>query len=169
MKTKLRNQNRGFTIIEVMIVLTIAGLILLIVFLAVPALQRNSRNTQRKADVEAALAAVSEFASNNSGAIPAVACPGTAPSYTLAAGTCAAPTGTPAGFKLGYFTVTPTLTSTVPASLPATATDTLTIYTGATCNAASNAPTTTGASIRSVAAVYATEASSGLAWTCTAS
>ncbi len=166
MKTKLKNQNRGFTIIEVMIVLTIAGLILLIVFLAVPALQRNSRNTQRKADVEAALAAISEFSANNSGAIPAVAC-GSAPSYTFSAGTCAAPTGTAAGFKLGYFTVTPTLTSTVPASLPATVTDTLSVYTGATCNG--NAPTTTGASIRSVAAVYATEASSGLTWTCTAS
>jgi prepilin-type N-terminal cleavage/methylation domain-containing protein len=35
----------GFTIIEVMIVLAIAGLILLIVFLAVPALEREARNT----------------------------------------------------------------------------------------------------------------------------
>jgi len=38
----------GFTIIEVMIVLAIAGLILLIVFLVVPALQRNARNYDRK-------------------------------------------------------------------------------------------------------------------------
>ena len=40
----------GFTIIEVMIVLAIAGLILLLVFRAVPALQRSSRNNQRKHD-----------------------------------------------------------------------------------------------------------------------
>ncbi len=40
-------RSAGFTIIEVMIVLVIAAVILLIVFLAVPALQRNSRNTQR--------------------------------------------------------------------------------------------------------------------------
>ena len=46
-KTK---RDEGFTIIEVLIVLAIAGLIMLIVFLAVPALQRNSRNTQRTND-----------------------------------------------------------------------------------------------------------------------
>jgi prepilin-type N-terminal cleavage/methylation domain-containing protein len=41
-------QYLGFTIIEVMIVLAIVGLIMLIVFLAVPPLQRSSRNTDRK-------------------------------------------------------------------------------------------------------------------------
>jgi prepilin-type N-terminal cleavage/methylation domain-containing protein len=46
----LKKRNEGFTIIEVMIVLAIAGLIMLVVFLAVPALQRNSRNTQRNND-----------------------------------------------------------------------------------------------------------------------
>lgn len=46
----LRKKSEGFTIIEVLIVLAIAGLIMLIVFLAVPALQRNSRNTQRTND-----------------------------------------------------------------------------------------------------------------------
>lgn len=49
MKTKLKSQN-GFTIIEVLIVLAIAGLIMLIVFLAVPALQRNQRNNARNSD-----------------------------------------------------------------------------------------------------------------------
>ena len=48
MLSKLKKSNQGFTIIEVMIVLAIAGLILLIVFLAVPALQRNGRNTTKK-------------------------------------------------------------------------------------------------------------------------
>src|SRR5277367_3106643 len=69
MYKQLKNE-KGFTIIEVMIVLAIAGLILLIVFLAVPALQRNARNTQRKNDVAAILAAVSEFTNNNNGAFP---------------------------------------------------------------------------------------------------
>jgi hypothetical protein len=45
-------------------------LIMLIVFLAVPALQRNSRNTQRKNDVSSVLGAVNEYTSNNSGALP---------------------------------------------------------------------------------------------------
>jgi prepilin-type N-terminal cleavage/methylation domain-containing protein len=38
MLKKLKKSDSGFTIIEVMIVLAIAGLILLIVFLAVPAM-----------------------------------------------------------------------------------------------------------------------------------
>ena len=70
MKSKLTKQQKGFTIIEVLIVLAIAGLIMLIVFLAVPALQRNSRNTQRKNDVSAILSAVSEFTNNNNGQLP---------------------------------------------------------------------------------------------------
>lgn len=57
----------GFTIVEVMIVLAIAGLIILIVFLAVPALQRNSRNTQRKNDVSSLLGGVSEYAASHNG------------------------------------------------------------------------------------------------------
>src|ERR1700757_761782 len=68
-----KSNNKGFTIIEVMIVLAIAGLILLIVLLAVPALQRNSRNTAIKNDASALAAAVTEYSSNNDGKIGAVA------------------------------------------------------------------------------------------------
>ena len=63
----LKKRNEGFTIIEVMIVLAIAGLIMLIVFLAVPALQRNSRNTQRSNDASRIAGAVSECAGNENG------------------------------------------------------------------------------------------------------
>lgn len=73
MKYQLKKQSsaqKGFTIIEVLIVLAIAGLIMLIVFLAVPALQRNSRNTQRRNDVASYLGAVNEFISNNNGKVP---------------------------------------------------------------------------------------------------
>lgn len=71
MLNKIKNRKQeGFTIIEVLIVLAIAGLIMLIVFLAVPALQRNSRNTQRKNDVAAIQGAISNFLSNNNGAMP---------------------------------------------------------------------------------------------------
>lgn len=65
-----RKEQKGFTIIEVLIVLAIAGLIMLIVFLAVPALQRNSRNTQAKNAASSILGAVSEFQNNNNGAMP---------------------------------------------------------------------------------------------------
>lgn len=63
-------KQEGFTIIEVLIVLAIAGLIMLIVFLAVPALQRNSRNTQRKNDAASIGTAISTFVTNNGGKLP---------------------------------------------------------------------------------------------------
>lgn len=70
-KVKNSKKSEGFTIIEVMIVLAIAGLILLIVFLAVPALQRNSRNTQRKTDIGRIGSAATTVVSNNNGTISA--------------------------------------------------------------------------------------------------
>jgi type IV pilus assembly protein PilA len=71
MLKNLKKQQEGFTIIEVMIVLVIAAVILLIVFIAVPALQRNSRNTQRKNEAANLLSAAGEYSSNKSGAVPA--------------------------------------------------------------------------------------------------
>lgn len=70
MKYMQKKSDRGFTVIEIMIVLAIAGIILLIVFLAVPALQRNSRNTQGRNDVQIYMGAVTEWSTNNNGKIP---------------------------------------------------------------------------------------------------
>jgi prepilin-type N-terminal cleavage/methylation domain-containing protein len=61
---------KGFTIIEVVLVLAIAGLIFLMVFLALPALQRAQRDTQRKEDVSRFMTAVTHYEANNRGAIP---------------------------------------------------------------------------------------------------
>jgi len=60
----------GFTIIETLTVLAIAGLILLIVFEAIPAVERSSRNNSRRQDVQTILAAVSHYELNNSGNLP---------------------------------------------------------------------------------------------------
>jgi len=49
---------RGFTIIEVALVLAVAALIFLVVFLAVPALQRNQRDDARRRDVATVVQAV---------------------------------------------------------------------------------------------------------------
>lgn len=69
MLSKIKNRKEeGFTIIEVLIVLAIAGLIMLIVFLAVPALQRTQRNTARKNDVARIGGAATEWLNNNNGA-----------------------------------------------------------------------------------------------------
>ena len=56
-----------------MLVLAIAGLIFLIVFLAVPALQRSQRDTQRRTDTGRLLTYLSNYQSNNRGALPDVA------------------------------------------------------------------------------------------------
>jgi competence protein ComGC len=58
---------KGFTIIEVALVLAVAALIFLVVFLAVPALQRNQRNDARKRDVANVVQAIASWQSNNSG------------------------------------------------------------------------------------------------------
>jgi len=64
------NKEKGFTIIEVVLVLAIAGLIFLMVFIALPALQRNQRDTQRKNDLSRAQTAVQNFQSNNRNRLP---------------------------------------------------------------------------------------------------
>ena len=61
---------KGFTIIEVVLVLAIAGLIFLMVFIALPALQRSQRNTQREDDLARFLTAVTDYQSNNNGRLP---------------------------------------------------------------------------------------------------
>lgn len=61
---------RGFTIIEVSLVIAIAGLIFLMVFVALPALQRQSRDTRRRESVMSLISSVKKFQSNNRGALP---------------------------------------------------------------------------------------------------
>lgn len=69
LNTLKRRKDSGFTIVEVMIVLAIAGLIILVVFLAVPALQRSSRNTQRSNDASLIGAGVNECLNNRNGVL----------------------------------------------------------------------------------------------------
>lgn len=66
---QLKKKSEGFTIIEVLIVLAIAGLIMLIVFLAVPALQRNSRNNARNSEASRISAAITDCLANRNGQI----------------------------------------------------------------------------------------------------
>lgn len=63
-------KQKGFTIIEVVLVLAIAGLIFLIVFLALPQLQRSRRDTQRRSDAGRVLSELENYASNNNGVYP---------------------------------------------------------------------------------------------------
>ena len=67
---KYKSQKTGFTIIEVVLVLAIAGLIFLMVFVALPALQRSQRDTQRRNDYAALSTAVTTYMTNNNGSLP---------------------------------------------------------------------------------------------------
>jgi prepilin-type N-terminal cleavage/methylation domain-containing protein len=117
-------KKEGFTIIEVVLVLAIAGLIFLMVFIALPALQRNQRDTARKSDVSNIASAVTSYSSNNRGAFPdttaltqyvkdvsdnttAVIVNGTTGAQTLAAATGTAPaSGATVGVQDGLIVVT---------------------------------------------------------------
>lgn len=70
MNVQRKNKEKGFTIIEVVLVLAIAGLIFLMVFIALPALQRGQRDGQRKADLARAQTKVNDFQSNNRNSLP---------------------------------------------------------------------------------------------------
>ena len=69
----MTKSKKGFTIIEVVLVLAIAGLIFLMVFIALPALQRSQRNTRRRQDMARILSAVNDYQSNNNGRSPVTA------------------------------------------------------------------------------------------------
>lgn len=148
----------GFTIIEVMIVLAIAGLILAIVFLAIPNVQRSSRNTQRRDDASAALTIANEYATNNGGSLP-TNYDFTPPTLTFGLATNAQSTT-----KLGYYNQAAMVTLQASYSAPAaSATDTLTIMKGTKCT---NSTTPAAGNVRQLAAVYGIETGSGYSWQC---
>lgn len=64
------NSKKGFTIIEVVLVLAIAGLIFLMVFLALPAMQASQRDTQRRNDLSLFASQLTQYSANNRGKVP---------------------------------------------------------------------------------------------------
>lgn len=71
--SNLLKKEKGFTLIEIVLVLAIAGLLLVIVFLAVSGAQKSRRDSQRKTDAGRILALSEQYASNNNGAYPSSA------------------------------------------------------------------------------------------------
>lgn len=67
MLKQLKQRREGFTIIEVLIVLAIAGLIMVVVFMAVPNLRRNQANNDIRTQANNLLAAYGEVSSNKGG------------------------------------------------------------------------------------------------------
>lgn len=152
MLKKLQNKEQGFTIIEVMIVLVIAAVILLIVFLAVPALQRNSRNTQYNNEASAISAAASEWVSNNNnGAIPTNGAQATAAGTAIKTLANAQNITTVNGFTGTTAAITPT-------------TSVATVIFSATCgtaNATNTTYTPAAGSTRQAVIYYGVESTSG--------
>lgn len=153
-------KEKGFTIIEVLIVLAIAGLILLVVFLAVPALQRNSRNTQRSTDVGNVLSAISEYVGNNNGQLPAAGATSGGATGSLTIGASGSNT---VPVSLGYYTadnVTIVAGGTGTTANP-NDTDKIVVVRGAVCDtAATNVGGAIAGSSRSVVALYTLETGS---------
>lgn len=88
MNTQLSTKSKGFTIIEVVLVLAIAGLIFLMVFIALPALQANQRDTSRRNSASSFASQIASYQSSTRGNIPTAqatvtACPAT-PNSTVA-------------------------------------------------------------------------------------
>jgi prepilin-type N-terminal cleavage/methylation domain-containing protein len=148
MLTNLKKRTEGFTIIEVLIVLAIAGLILAIVFLAVPALQRSNRNTARRQDVGNLLSAVIEYQANNGGANPAIA-----------AGTSTGNAGGTSIKSLVQLSSNITVVNVVPPGANGTTTSRVDVAIPAKCSGSNT--TSTGAAPTQAAAMYTLEGGSG--------
>ena len=70
MKKGDNRYKNGFTMLEVVLVLAIAGLIFLMIFLALPALQRTERDSERKEDIVRLLDNIKKYQTKNRGALP---------------------------------------------------------------------------------------------------
>jgi prepilin-type N-terminal cleavage/methylation domain-containing protein len=136
----------GFTIIEVLIVLAIAGLIMLVVFLAVPNLQRSQRNSQYKNEAASIIASYGSYVTNNAGGIPAA-------SVSSTAGSGAAIVLSGANVKNVTFLTIQAQGGTTRPSIRSSV-----IRTAAKCSAASGSDTTIAAATREAALLYVTEA-----------
>ena len=148
---------KGFTIIEVLIVLAIAGLIMVVVFLAVPALQRSGRNNGLNTDANNLLSAVGTYVANNGGTLPNAITPtpfvsgATATTLTGGAGTNNAPVKLGGNVTALTIVAAGTLTAASPVG-------SVQIVTGAAgvCNA-TNTGLVGGGSSRSYAVLYTAE------------
>ena len=127
MKQNIKKQlkdAKGFTIIEVALVLAIAGLIFLVVFLALPALQRSQRDTARRQDAGRIVSGLQNCMADNQGSL--------ASCYTSINGNVG--TSGYLGGKLSQIT-----TIDVSKSVPPTDKTTANVVQGGTCSSATAA------------------------------
>lgn len=144
MLQQLKNRKQqGFTIIEVLIVLAIAGLIMLVVFLAVPALQRNARNNTRTSEASRISAALTDCLANRNGTVSG--CDTTAEINV----------GTLQEMSIVNASISTTTTRVTAANQGSTSV--AEIWYNAICDPTGATPTTTGGTPKSFAVVYKLE------------
>jgi prepilin-type N-terminal cleavage/methylation domain-containing protein len=146
---KRTENNKGFTIIEVVLVLAIAGLIFLMVFIALPALQAGQRDTARKSDVSNVASALGSYSGANRGSFPAAG-------STLDTQLGATGTGTSKSYGSLSNNINNVTVNTTGAVGPVTVTDgTITVYIGFKCGTTANTATQTSLA-KGTARQYAT-------------
>jgi prepilin-type N-terminal cleavage/methylation domain-containing protein len=110
---KSLNKEKGFTLIEIVIVLAIAAGLIVVVLLAVAGANKSSRDTKRVAMVGQLASQLEQYANNNNGRAPGAALSatylqnitdpttGSAPAYSAATATAAAPSNYSGSRKCG--------------------------------------------------------------------
>ena len=171
MQFSINRDKKGFTIIVVMIEPAIAALILLVVFLAVPALQRSQRNNARKSDSSRVAAAVVDFTSTNQGNLPSTASTADCDTiYTSSASlsqytglTCVAAAALPAAISSNNFYL-----GSTPAAYtaPAAVNNVLILGEGVVCNGTTGMTNAAPATSKSMALMYSLESGSTYTWAC---
>lgn len=156
MRRQPATRQSGFTIIEMLIVLAVGSLILMIIFLAIPALQRNSRNNQRNQDVQTILSAVSQWQLNHSGNIPADIAPALQASRAKLT-----------AYESANVAIQGNSSGSPATIAPKTDIEKVDIYNYQKCNpSTAGGSTATGAGYSDIVALYALEKSSGTAGKC---
>lgn len=145
---KVNNEAKGFTIIEVVLVLAIAGLIFLVVFLALPALQRSQRDSQRKQDLSRFISQLTTYQSNNQGQLPSSATAYTTfiSNYLTTGGSSFSDPSTGNTYSVTYATSTPSGTITVDAGQ-------INLYTNTKCDSTTTNGVSANSGDRNFAAV----------------
>lgn len=150
-------QKGGFTIVETIIVLAIAGLILFLVLIMIPTIIRNGHNHSRRAAVAAILDATAKYEVNHGGSFPPDSSylgPG-ASNYNVSL----------YGYTLADVHINPPSPSTTPSPGKQQTADQIDVYNYFICSSPTDA-TNVGAGSRDIVALFQIETSSGLRSTC---
>lgn len=147
MKKLPTSSKQGFTIIEVVLVLAIAGLIFLMVFIALPTLRTSQRDTQRRNDINRVAAQLTQYQTNNGGNLPPAGYD--LKTNYLGGNDFVDPDGSP--YTVSVVTCGKTCSFANPTSLD----HKVYVYTNAVCN--NDTPTTSGAGSRDYAVLYKLE------------